>query len=272
LICGDFNGGAECGAIRYLEDGVVDKDFREDGQPVVTSNPKKLPLSRPLVDVSSMLREQREPPPTLVVTELISQLVARSGSDDSEPSTSAYESPTLSNDTIQRLHRVYNRLATTRCTCGKDGIETKVMGTEDVERYLVMINGQVGRGSEFREAIRQMTAASTSGVSTTNADNDEEAKVLPRDGILTIEGFVQIYQMELNQGKFWGIAYDCAVLGEPLSLGGLFEARFDRIYCSANIQADTAMDFVSTEACPNAKEPSDHLPIAGRFHKVGSNV
>jgi hypothetical protein len=28
------------------------------------------------------------------------------------------------------------------------------------------------------------------------------------------------------------------------------------------------MDFESTMACPNAKEPSDHLPIAGRFQKV----
>ena len=52
VVCGDFNGGEECGAVRYLEDGFIDEKFREDGEPV-SSGRKNMPLSKPLKDVST---------------------------------------------------------------------------------------------------------------------------------------------------------------------------------------------------------------------------
>ena len=52
VVCGDFNGGEECGAVRYLEDGYIDETFVEDGEPV-SSGKKAMPLAKPLVDVSS---------------------------------------------------------------------------------------------------------------------------------------------------------------------------------------------------------------------------
>ena len=51
IVCGDFNGGPECGAVRFLEDGYIDETFREDGGPV-SSGRKDLPLTEPLKDVA----------------------------------------------------------------------------------------------------------------------------------------------------------------------------------------------------------------------------
>ena len=35
---------------------------------------------------------------------------------------------------------------------------------------------------------------------------------IPEDGVLTLEGFTDVYQQELARGKFWGIAHDMDVL------------------------------------------------------------
>ena len=51
IVCGDFNGGSECGAVQYLEVGEVGPTFIEDGEPV-SSKVKKSPLSHPMVDVA----------------------------------------------------------------------------------------------------------------------------------------------------------------------------------------------------------------------------
>jgi hypothetical protein len=251
IVCGDFNGGSECAAIRYLEDGVMDENFREDGEPV-TSSRKNIPLTTsPMSDVATSI--DRPPPPTLVVPELISLMVE---------GEQAYENPQLSNDMIVRLQRIYERLATTQVK-NNNGDEY-VMNIDDVEKYLVAINNKLGRGSEFREAARQMGW---------RADNNAEAEsdkpptiTLPRDGILTLDGFLNIYQAELRQGKFWGIAHDVAVLGEPLPQLGVHQSRYDRIYYSSSTcQPVAVMDFLCDEPCPNQEEPSDHLPVAASF-------
>lgn len=249
IVCGDFNGGPESGAVRYLEDGKVDETFVEDGEPV-SSGLKALPLYHPMKDVMAM--PERSPPPnTLVVAELISSLVHREGD-------SAYENPSLSEAALERLGNIYDRYANE---------QTKVMNVEEVEKWLVTINGQVGRGSEFREAARQMgwKEEETVEAGDPSAKKEKPRIVLPPAGILTRDGFMNVYAAELRQGKFWGIAYDLAVLGEPLPDAGVFESRYDRMYCSASITPTAVMDFVSAAPCPNEQEPSDHLPLAASF-------
>lgn len=242
VVCGDFNGGSECGAVRFLEDGVVDETFLEDGEPV-TSKPKSLPLASPMTD--AMTSVSRQPPPTLVVAELISQMVQGD----------AYANPKLSEDMLERLGRIYDRYAT------HDSPEHgKVMNVRDVERWLVSINGKVGRGSEFR------TAAKLMGWKDESSDENTKAEViLPEDGVLSKDDFIGVYQDELDQGKFWGIAYDVAILKEPLPDVGIFESRYDRMYCSDSLEPIAVMDFTSHRPCPNHVEPSDHLPIAAAF-------
>eukprot|EP00977_Amphora_coffeiformis_P005330 scaffold1140_cov157-Amphora_coffeaeformis.AAC.6 len=204
IVCGDFNGGAECGAVRYLEDGFVDNTFIEDGDPV-TSSVKRLPLALPMHDVMEQ--------------------------NDHRPDSSSDPPPTL------------------------------------VE-WLTTINGQVGRGDEFREAARQMgwKAPVEAGGDDDNSSQGEKAQIeLPPDGVLTLEGFINVYLSELRRGKFWGIAHDFAVLNDPLPITEVYTARYDRMYASAAVKVTAVMDFVSSRPCPNDVEPSDHLPIAAAF-------
>lgn len=250
LVCGDFNGGAECGAVRFLEDGFVDDSFREDGESI-TSSRKNLPLETPLRDAMDMVPstpERAAPPPTLVVNELISILV--------QDGYAAYENPCLSSDVKNRFERIYLRLATGATNSGG-----KVMTVKDVEQWLVMINGALSRGSEFREAARKMGWNGGKG-------DDDKPTELPRGGMLSLTNFIDVYEAELKAGKFWGIAHDLAVLGEPLVDAGVFESRYDRIYCSAAAQPTAIMDFPCKIPCPNRDEPSDHLPIAASFSLV----
>jgi hypothetical protein len=254
IVCGDFNGEAESGAVQFLEKGYVNETFLEDGEPV-TQRRKVLLMSKPLIDVSSTV--SRPPPNTLIVPELISLMVQGD----------AYENPMLSHNVIERLTRVYNRYATLQ---QEDGM---VMQRCDVERWLTDINRQVGRGSEFREAARQM--GWTDPCTATNDDDNEEGTntgskekatiELPMDGVLTLDGFLKVYQAELRQGKFWGIAHDLVVMGEALPEVGVYQARFDRMYCTSAVQPTAVLDFLCSRPCPNEVEPSDHLPIAAVF-------
>ena len=251
IVCGDFNGGPECGAVRYLEDGKVDETFFEDGEPV-SSGPKVLPLAEPMKDVATLV-ERSPPPNTLVVAELISSLV--------QGGEAAYENPSLSNVAVEGLERIYQRFATLTLEDSR-----VVMGISDVEKWLVEINGQVGRGSEFREAARQMGWEEEERNDLDPSAKKEKPRVfLPPDGVLTLQGFLLVYEAELRQGKFWGIAHDMAVLGEPLPNAGVFQSRFDRMYCSDTIQPVAVMDFLAYKPCPNEDEPSDHLPVAASF-------
>uniref|UniRef100_A0A7S4N9S0 Endonuclease/exonuclease/phosphatase domain-containing protein n=1 Tax=Odontella aurita TaxID=265563 RepID=A0A7S4N9S0_9STRA len=255
VACGDFNGGSECGAVRYVEEGSIGPEFLEDGTSV-TSKEKKMRLSSALTDAASAPELERGPAPaTLVVKELISIMV--------EEGSGAYEEPRLSQDIRQRLSRIYARYATQN----RDG--EMVMGREDVERWLIAINGQVGRGSEFRTAAKQMgwkePPASESDSQGGNGPKEKPRITLPNEGILSLDGFLHVYEFELRGGKFWGINYDLGVLGEPLSNDGVFKARYDRMYCSAALQTKAVLDTVSNVPCPNEHEPSDHLPVGALF-------
>ena len=149
IVCGDFNGGAECGAVRYLEDGFVDSTFIEDGDPV-TSSVKRLPLALPMHDVMKQNDHRpdssSDPPPTMVVSELISLLVAPKASASGAGEATAWEEPDFNDDSLARLERIFTRQAT-----GQDDTGKAVMTYENVKEWLTIINGQVGRGDEFRE-------------------------------------------------------------------------------------------------------------------------
>ena len=263
IVCGDFNGGGECGAVRYLEDGVVDDTFREDGEPVTSEGQRKIfPMAKPLTDVVASVTD-RKPPPTLVVAELISSIVQNS-------SDQAFANPDLSKDVVERLQRIYRRYATIVTT------GDHVMGYADVERFLIAINGKVGRGSEFREASRQMGWKPDDDAAALLENGEEEnveggaaeekaTTALPQNGTLSLDGFIKIYEAELKGGKFWGIAHDLAVLGEPLPDAGVFQSRYDRMYCSSSVAPTAVMDFLCCRPCPNDTEPSDHLPVAASF-------
>ena len=229
----------------------------------MTSKAKKIPLHSPMKDAASLVELDRSAPATLVVPELISLMVK----EDAE----TYGKPQLSNDLIERLTRAYQSYATHD---DDDGSSSKVMSCSDVERWLIDINGRVGRGSEFRKAAREMgwvepettvDNSSSEGGDTKNDTSKKPRITLPKEGILTLDGFIHVYEDELHQGKFWGIAYDLAVMKEPLPNKGIFQGRYDRMYFSSAIKPTYVLDTISNVPCPNDKEPSDHLPIAASF-------
>lgn len=168
IVCGDFNGGDECGAVRYLENGGIGPSFIEDGAPVA-SREKPCPMSQPLADVSSYI--SRPAPPTLVVAELISQMV-KNGS-------SAYEDPELSEDCIDRLTRCFNNYAT---QIEPDGA---VMNIEDTKKWLLDINKQVGRGSEYRSAAREMGWTEPEQDGSDKNPKEKPRVTLPKDGLVS---------------------------------------------------------------------------------------
>mmetsp|Transcript_39057 Transcript_39057/g.94466 ORF Transcript_39057/g.94466 Transcript_39057/m.94466 type:complete len:439 (-) Transcript_39057:1520-2836(-) len=253
VVCGDLNGGEESGAIRYLEDGYVDETWMEDFEPV-TSSKKILPLSNPLVDVSTTLPVDEEnrpgPPPTLVVQELMSLLM--------EDAT--YQDPSLSQAMKNRLERIYNKLAT-----GSDG----QMTYDDVEKWLLIINKRLCRGDEYRNCAIEMGYVDPSEDQSESWEVRKKRICIPDDGVLTLDGFIRVYQKELEGGKFWGISHDMNILGDPLPDKGLFCSRYDRIYFNSQSLALTAVvDTLSTRPCPNDEEPSDHLPVAASFRAI----
>ena len=253
IVCGDFNGSKECGAVHLLETASVDQSFLEDGEQV-SSKVKSLPIP-PLIDAIATGREyEEEPPATLVVPELIS-LMTQAGVED------AYANPQFSDDVTDRLKRIYKRFATK-----DDKYQTQLqMSKEDVEKWLTIINLQVGRGTEFRNAAKYMGWVDSSK----EVENKSERPpiYIPDDGVLTLSDFIDVYLEELRQGKFWGIAWDLAALGEALPITDIFRARYDRMYCSLALEPAVVLDTVSDIACPNQHEPSDHLPVCASFVK-----
>lgn len=250
VVCGDFNGGDECGAVRYIERGSVGPDFLEDGE-AVASKEKAMPMP-PLRDATRDVAG-RPPPPTMVVSELISLMIDRGSIE------TAYMEPQFSEEVLDRLDRIYSGLASHETEEGG-----KVMSKSDAERWLTTINLRVGRGSEFRSAAKRM------GWAEPEADpevekGDRPPIVIPEGGTLGRDDFVAVYLDELRQGKFWGVAWDLAALGEPLDVTGVFEARYDRMYRSESVRTAAVLDTVSRSACPNKAEPSDHLPVAATF-------
>ena len=279
IVCGDMNGGDECGAVHYLQSGSIGPDFLEDGEQV-TSKKKVLPLSSPLLDAAladGLDRSGASPPATLVVAELISLMI-----DEGNIET-CYIEPQFSKPVLDRFHRIYQRFATvSKAGAAFNETTERQMGKSDVERWLTAINGRVGRGSEFRNAARYMGWVESpfeldklvdahEYIATENCTNTKNTNrppiVIPDDGILTLEDFIGVYIDELRQGKFWGIAWDLARLNEPLPLKDVFRARYDRIFCSAPLLPVAVLDTLSDHSCPNKSEPSDHLPIAASFRK-----
>ena len=260
IVCGDFNGSdQECGAVQFLENGVINENFIEDGEQI-SSKAKKLPIS-PMIDATLAVDRGGKPPPsTLVVPEIISLMVDQSNDE------TAYTNPTFTEDVSRRLERIYGRFATVSVSPDQSA-DQKQMGKEDVERWLTVINLQVGRGSEFRSAAKFMGWVDESEEEGGEKidKKDRPPIIIPDDGILSLEDFISVYLDELRQGKFWGIAWDLAALGEPLPIQDVFRARYDRMYCSTALKPAVVLDTVSNEACPNANEVSDHLPVCASF-------
>lgn len=252
VVCGDFNGDDDCGAVRYLEDGSVGPEFLESGASVTPKKTRVIPLSSPMTDVPSAIAH-RPAPPTMIVAELMSILMRP------DFATVAPPLPVYSEAASERLTSIFRDFAT-----GENGVMTR----DNVERWLLAVNRKVGRGSEFRNAAKEMgwvAPLPSEDETATDSTPPKPEITLPPDGVLDLDSFLRVYDAELRGGKYWGVAHDLAVLGQPLPDAGLYAARLDRIYCSVALRPTAVLDFLASSSCPNEVEPSDHLPIAASF-------
>ena len=300
VLAGDTNvAGPESGCTSAVDEllstGRLLSSFREEDR-IITSKDKSVPLIPHFTDPYSYIFSQsdssysKSPPPTMVVEELYSLLSKRIGTEDSKPSgllteegkhddgdESEADPLELSDEAVRLFSKVFDDFASHRVA------DCAVMSSIDVARWLTVINGQVGRGSEFRAAVGAMkatepvqnetistkseedSASSAKDSSSSSAVGSGDRELLP-DGYLTLAAFLSIYRAELRQGKVWGLLHDLAACQHPLTLSDrFFTVRYDRIYVAGDIDIVAVrlndQDEGPLRCLPNEKHPSDHIPV-----------
>merc|ERR1719160_352607 len=104
-------------------------------------------------------------------------------------------------------------LTTAFKNCCSKGRST--MSRNDAEQYLLQVNKELGRGSEYRFVMAVFERKS------------EEA--------LDVDDFLALYKEEVEEGKFWGVEHDLRVLngsGLAVPSEGPCALRFDYMYFS----------------------------------------
>eukprot|EP00510_Aplanochytrium_minuta_P000369 CAMPEP_0184005474 /NCGR_PEP_ID=MMETSP0954-20121128/85_1 /TAXON_ID=627963 /ORGANISM="Aplanochytrium sp, Strain PBS07" /LENGTH=446 /DNA_ID=CAMNT_0026283771 /DNA_START=1 /DNA_END=1341 /DNA_ORIENTATION=+ len=208
VCCGDFNNDDMNSAVhRYLLDGVYTGNLS----------------SKPKINVFGKFEDvyKANPFPTLYCPELISLLCEDPVTAPGVPSRILKE----------KLSSIYKAIAASE----------NEWTMNEVESYLLKVNGKVGRGSEYRSCIEFMNGT----------------------GTLTESDFLKVYGRELQAGKYWGVFHDLYVLGEALDeVNGRFEARYDYCYVSNAKILDILKMKVPPGIClPFEGHPSDHLPV-----------
>jgi mRNA deadenylase 3'-5' endonuclease subunit Ccr4 len=249
LLCGDFNEQGETAVRKLLVEGVVPAGFEADGV-AITAKAKKQELGT-FKDVHSDMYEAaaRARPATLICPSLDEHFLeapsgGAGGAEQAAPTAAL----------LAALRKAFDAL-----TGGKD-----VMDRADMEEWLKTINGQLGRGSEFRNSEAVLQRRREAG----------EAEVI------TFEDFSGMYVSELREGKFWGVhhdlqqALDCPV--EGAGVGPSFSAIYDYIYAGPGLRVQCVREELSADdlsralkgddPLPNAWQPSDHVMQSAAFH------
>jgi len=245
VLCGDFNEEGDTAVKKLLCEGLVPADFTVDGV-VVTTKVKKQELGAfknvhaEMYEVAASSR-----PPTLICPNLDEHFI----SPADQAGAPAAPTPKLS----AALRKAFDAL-----TSGKD-----VMDRFAIEEWLKRINGELGRGTEFRNSLAAL----------------EKKKEAGEEEVLSFEDFTALYMSELNEGKFWGVhhdlqqALDCPVPGA--GEGPSFRAVYDYIYSSPDLEIACVREELSADELsralkgddplPNAWQPSDHVMQSAAF-------
>ena len=212
IVCGDFNSQGSSGVRQLLVHEEVGSEFRESGDPTeplawqteVTSKLKKQPFG-PFIDAAAHAYAGEDggadgggdgdgdgggggggdggaPPPTLVASELMAHMVTTDGGgggggggDGGDGGGGGGGAP--SEAMLAALDAMFDRLSA-------DG---ETLSEEEQSAWLVSVNRQLGRGSEYRAALAAREARG--GAPLTRAD------------------FRGVYAAELAQGTLRGVAH-----------------------------------------------------------------
>lgn len=147
------------------------------------------------------------------------------------------------------------------CT-SDDGLS---LSEEDVNKFLIRTNGQLGRGGTWRHTKVIFEKKREEGASISVTMNRQD--------------WYGIFARELGEGKWWQVVHDLEVCGACLRpskihrdtihyQGWLDYIYFDsrRLYCTFIKEAITTAEisriYDDGDALPNEWHPSDHLPVA----------
>uniref|UniRef100_A0A7S2V1N9 Endonuclease/exonuclease/phosphatase domain-containing protein n=1 Tax=Fibrocapsa japonica TaxID=94617 RepID=A0A7S2V1N9_9STRA len=242
VVCGDMNCPADAVVSRFLTQGSLGPSDRDEKYPdmAFTSKVKEHPFKDFRDAYEEVYRGlgHLSRPPTMIVPEVESKFFIP---DDHELSPS----PAF----VEAIQNMFSKFSS-------DGGET--MNEQDIEKWLVAINRQVGRGSEFRSA--------------------RDCRERAGRPFLSCDELLSVYMSELGEGKFWGVYHDVVACGvwPREDHTPPFEGVFDYMYYTAS-----TLDLLASRAplsegqlhqarsgdiLPNSWHPSDHIPVASLFY------
>jgi endonuclease/exonuclease/phosphatase family metal-dependent hydrolase/Ca2+-binding EF-hand superfamily protein len=157
------------------------------------------------------------------------------------------------------LDEVFNKFSSNGDTLTQD----------EVNAFLVIANGELGRGGTFRHSSAMLEK---------KIESSQPAE-------LTLDDWYAIFARELSEGKWWQVVHDLEVCGSNFSFrshhhsntnsrdefyqGWLDYIYFQRLGCEGVQDALTTEErtriYNDGDALPNEWHPSDHLPVSAVF-------
>lgn len=280
VVCGDFNSeateaGSQTAWRALMSTGAVDEGFREAAYPEapITSKTKTQVFGK-FIDTygAAFQNEQsrisgegssgveapaRGIPATYVAASLDSKFLV----NGFEQRRNGGEL-TMTPEFIEALKRMFLRFAG-GCNDDEPGtpdVESMRLDKAAVDKWLVTINGEVGRGSEYRTAAELMERN--------------------KDQFLSLSELREVYERELRDGKYWGVQHDLGACGVDFQMApssGRKEAPYEGVLDGIHVnsgawevaavveplpEARRADVYELSDFPPNAWCPSDHFPVA----------
>ena len=140
---------------------------------------------------------------------------------------------------------------------------------EEISRFLIKTNGELGRGGTFRHVTAIL---------------QKNRQLQGTSAELTRQDWYGIFARELSEGKWWQVVYDLELCGSNIRAHHIsnhgdqfYQGWLDYIYFARMIcvgvqdvltNSERSRIYNDGDALPNSWHPSDHLPVSSIFSWV----